>query len=251
MEKVLLSDKIPRSFGETASLLYMRGPDGGDLIRRQPVQVAVYPGTGRVLVTGTEAQVLPAQSTFIFNHLAANGTDSILEVARAAEARVLLGRVGREGSVEPVVDVHVHIPTTSWSSVSMPWAGPMVGLALLSAMTRRQADMEVIVLGSLNIHGSLGNIGGEEILTVKDVELLHGAGFRKILLPHVPQQGHPALVLAAARGMTVGAAEYLTHAMPHVLQSLAVKQRRRSAARASESPGSSDAANEGEEEGPE
>lgn len=203
MAMVVRDDVDRRGCAEAAMVRYGLM---GLLIDRQLVQAAVtvYPGFGRVLVSGGDAVVVEGQARTAFIALADSGAD-ILEQALGQDdnAYMLMTEADGYGTLKAVVDVHFNLPSLDFTTgPEIHWVGPTMAVALGAALARREVRADSMVLACPTGHSSIGQLG-KQPLTVRDVEVLLSAGFRRVIMPVLPQPNHPSLQKAAARGLEV------------------------------------------------
>ncbi len=112
---------------------------GGDTM---PVEVALTPGRGRVVLTGQLGDVMQ-------------------ESARAAltYARAHLESLGLPPDFASQFDVHVHVPDGA-TPKDGPSAGITICTALVSALTDRPVDGYVAMTGEITLRGQVMPIGG-------------------------------------------------------------------------------------------
>ncbi len=133
-------------------------PNGGDLL---PVEVALVPGKGNLILTGQLGDVMQESAQAALTYLRAQ-----------AES------LGINPEVFEKADIHIHLPEGA-----IPKDGPSGGItmavALCSALTGRPVRHEVAMTGEITLRGRVLPVGGlkEKLLTA------HRAHVKKVLLP--------------------------------------------------------------------
>jgi len=133
-------------------------PNGGDLL---PVEVALIPGKGNLILTGQLGDVMQESAQAALTYLRAR-----TEVW------------GLDDEAFEKTDVHIHFPEGG-----IPKDGPSGGItmavALVSAFTERPIRRDVAMTGEITLRGRVLPVGGlkEKLLAA------HRANVRKVLLP--------------------------------------------------------------------
>jgi ATP-dependent Lon protease len=131
---------------------------GGELI---PVEVAVMPGAGALLVTGQAGEVMRESARAGFTYI-----------------RSCAEKLGISADFPSRCDVHIHLP-----EAAIPKDGPSAGItmvtALVSALTGTPVRADVAMTGEVTLRGRVLPIGG-----LRDKTLAaHRAGIRRVIAP--------------------------------------------------------------------
>ncbi|HET9493272.1 MAG TPA: endopeptidase La [Chloroflexia bacterium] len=131
---------------------------GGELL---PVEVATMPGRGSLTITGRLGDVMQESARAALSYAR----------SRANELDIDLDTLEK-------LDLHIHLPEGAIPKDG-PSAGITMGVALISAITRRAARSDVGMTGELTLTGRVLAIGGlkEKVLAA------HRAGIRHIVAP--------------------------------------------------------------------
>jgi len=133
-------------------------PNGGDLL---PVEVALIPGKGALILTGQLGEVMQESAQAALTYL-----------------RSQAGAWGIDPEVFEKTDIHIHLPEGA-----IPKDGPSGGItmavALFSAFTGRPVRRDVALTGEITLRGRILPVGGlkEKLLTA------HRANVQKVILP--------------------------------------------------------------------
>jgi len=133
-------------------------PNGGDLL---PVEVALIPGKGALILTGQLGEVMQesaqAALTYLRSQAAAQGIDP---------------------EVFEKTDIHIHLPEGAIPKDG-PSGGITIAVALFSAFTGRPIRRDVALTGEITLRGRVLPVGGlkEKLLTA------HRADVKKVILP--------------------------------------------------------------------
>ena len=133
-------------------------PNGGDLL---PVEVALIPGKGALILTGQLGDVMQESAQAALTYLRSQATSW-----------------GIEPEVFEKHDIHIHLPEGA-----VPKDGPSGGItmavALFSAFTGRPVRRDVALTGEITLRGRILPVGGlkEKLLTA------HRANVQKVILP--------------------------------------------------------------------
>jgi len=133
-------------------------PVGGDLLF---IEVGVYPGRGRLVMTGKLGEVMKESA-----------------MAALTWLRTHAGELAIPGGFFDKHDLHVHIPEGA-----IPKDGPSAGITLVAAMasavTGRKVRHDIAMTGEVTLHGDVLPIGG---LNEKAMAALR-AGITTVLIP--------------------------------------------------------------------
>ena len=173
MEFVVESGHYPEQGGGAADLkgrvgqVHALAVQGTHIGTVMDVEAAVTKGSGRVHVTGiVEGEDL------------GNGGHTLhrTSTARCSFDNVVTCLRGM-GYLAPDTDVHINFP--GGAPVDGPSAGLAMALAVVSALTGREADGACAVTGELSVKGQVRPVGGvmEKVLAAKK------AGIKKVIIP--------------------------------------------------------------------
>ena len=132
---------------------------GGEII---PVEVAIMPGKGGMVITGRAGEVMQESA------------QAAMSYARSRTAQLKIDPAFRD-----TVDLHIHLPEGA-----QPKDGPSAGItmasAVISALTRRPVRGDTAMTGEITLLGRVLPIGG-----LKDKTLAaHRHGIRRLIAPH-------------------------------------------------------------------
>ncbi|MEN9819531.1 MAG: hypothetical protein RL379_309 [Bacillota bacterium] len=131
---------------------------GGDIL---PIEVNHFPGSGRLVLTGKLGDVMKESATIALDYIQANAT-----------------KYGIDSKMFKERDIHVHIPEGAVPKDG-PSAGVTMSVAIISALTGRQASSEVAMTGEVTLRGNVLAIGG---LREKTIAALR-SGIKTVLIP--------------------------------------------------------------------
>jgi ATP-dependent Lon protease len=153
-----LSDNLEKQDEVGVAMGLAWTPNGGDLL---PVEVALIPGKGNLILTGQLGDVMQESAQAALTYL-------------RSKAETL----GIQPEVFEKTDIHIHLPEGG-----IPKDGPSGGItmavALCSAFTGRPVRRDVAMTGEITLRGRILPVGGlkEKLLTA------HRADVKKVLLP--------------------------------------------------------------------
>lgn len=148
-------EKTPQ-VGVVTGLAYT--PYGGDIL---PIEVNHFPGSGRLVLTGKLGDVMKESATIALDYIQAN-----------AEKYRIASTMFKER------DIHIHVPEGAVPKDG-PSAGVTMTVAIISALTGRQASSEVAMTGEVTLRGNVLAIGG---LREKTIAALR-SGITTVLIP--------------------------------------------------------------------
>ena len=131
---------------------------GGDIL---PIEVNHFPGSGRLVLTGKLGDVMKESATIALDYIQANAT-----------------KYGIDSKMFKERDIHIHIPEGAVPKDG-PSAGVTMSVAIISALTGRQASSEVAMTGEVTLRGNVLAIGG---LREKTIAALR-SGIKTVLIP--------------------------------------------------------------------
>jgi len=132
---------------------------GGDVME---IETSVIPGKGGLTLTGQLGEVMQESAQAAFTYIK----------ARAAQ-------LGLKSSLYSTKDLHIHIPEGA-TPKDGPSAGITMGVALVSALTKRPLRPALAMTGEITLTGRVLSIGGlkEKILAAQQHKIT------SIILPH-------------------------------------------------------------------
>jgi ATP-dependent Lon protease len=132
--------------------------NGGDLL---PVEVALIPGKGALILTGQLGEVMQESAQAALTYLRSQATAWNLDP-----------------EVFEKTDIHIHLPEGAVPKDG-PSGGMTIAVALFSAFTRRPVRRDVALTGEITLRGRILPVGGlkEKLLTA------HRADVQKVILP--------------------------------------------------------------------
>ncbi|HET7522366.1 MAG TPA: endopeptidase La [Bacillales bacterium] len=142
--------------GTATGLAYT--PSGGDTLS---VEVSLYPGKGRLTLTGQLGDVMKESAQAAFSYIR----------SRAEELKV-------DREFHEKNDIHIHVPEGA-TPKDGPSAGITMATALISALTDRAVKKEVGMTGEITLRGRVLPIGGLKEKTLS----AHRAGLTTIIFP--------------------------------------------------------------------
>lgn len=148
-------EKTPQ-VGVVTGLAYT--PYGGDIL---PIEVNHFPGNGKLVLTGKLGEVMKESATIAFDYIQANADKYHIKSSLFKER-----------------DIHIHIPEGAVPKDG-PSAGVTMTVAIISALTGRQASSEVAMTGEVTLRGNVLPIGG---LREKTIAALR-SGITTVIIP--------------------------------------------------------------------
>ncbi len=168
-----------------------------------PVEVALVPGRGRLVLTGQLGDVMQESARAALTYSRAHAAD-----------------LGIDAAALPRTDVHVHVPDGA-----TPKDGPSAGVAILTAMvsalTGRPVNSQVAMTGEITLRGRVMPIGG---LKAK-VLAAHRNGYTVFLYPHDNRQDLDDLDAAIGRDMRLAPVREVGQALSGALLAAAATTR--------------------------
>jgi ATP-dependent Lon protease len=165
---------------------------GGDVL---PVEVAVIPGSGKILLTGRLGEVMR-------------------ESARTAltYARRRAAVLGLDPDFAERVDLHLHIPEGAIPKDG-PSAGVCIATAVMSALIRVPVRRDVAMTGEITLLGKVLPIGG---LNEKVVAAAL-AGYTHVIVPKANEPDWEEITPPAKRGLTATFVEHVDEILRYAL----------------------------------
>jgi ATP-dependent Lon protease len=131
---------------------------GGDIL---PIEVNHFPGSGKLVLTGKLGDVMKESAQIALDYIQANAPKYEIDSKMFKER-----------------DIHIHIPEGAVPKDG-PSAGVTMTVAIISALTGRQASSEVAMTGEVTLRGNVLAIGG---LREKTIAALR-SGIKTVLIP--------------------------------------------------------------------
>jgi ATP-dependent Lon protease len=165
---------------------------GGDVL---PVEVAVMPGGGKILMTGRLGEVMRESAR-----------TAVTYVRRRASP------LGLSSDFAERVDLHLHMPEGAIPKDG-PSAGTCIATAVISALLRIPVRRDVAMTGEITLLGKVLRIGG---LNEKAVAASL-AGYRRILVPKANEPDWAEVSAEAKRALDVVFVETVDDVLRHAL----------------------------------
>jgi ATP-dependent Lon protease len=131
---------------------------GGDIL---PIEVSAFPGTGKLILTGSLGDVMKESALVAINYIKSNAKFFKIDNKKFLNQ-----------------DIHIHAP-----NAAIPKEGPSAGIALTTALislfTNKKIDKKIAFTGEITLRGNILPIGG---LKEKSIGALR-SGIKKIYIP--------------------------------------------------------------------
>ena len=156
-KKILWTDvDIIEHVGVVNGLAYT--PFGGDTL---PIEAVSFPGTGKIILTGSLGDVMKESANLAFDYIKANYEKFNIEYEKLEKS-----------------DIHIHVPEGAIPKDG-PSAGVTITTTILSLLTNTSIHTNVAMTGEMTLRGKVLAIGGlrEKVIGA------HRNGIRKIFIP--------------------------------------------------------------------
>ena len=156
-KKILWTDiDIIEHVGVVNGLAYT--PFGGDTL---PIEAVSFPGTGKIIMTGSLGDVMKESANLAFDYIKANYKKFNVEYEKLEKN-----------------DIHIHVPEGAIPKDG-PSAGVTITTTILSLLTNTSIHSNVAMTGEMTLRGKVLAIGGlrEKVIGA------HRNGIRKIFIP--------------------------------------------------------------------
>lgn len=131
---------------------------GGDIL---PIEVTMFPGKGKLILTGSLGDVMQESCQIAFSYIKANAEKFLIPVKVLSEN-----------------DIHLHFPEGAVNKDG-PSAGIAITTALVSLFKGQAVANDISMTGEITLRGRVLAIGGLREKVIGS----HRAGIRKIFLP--------------------------------------------------------------------
>jgi len=175
---------------------------GGDLM---PVEVALMPGKGNLLLTGHLGEVLQESAQAALSYTRSRSQDFDIQL-----------------DVFDKTDIHIHLPEGAIPKDG-PSAGITIATALISAFTGRSVHHDVGMTGEITLRGRVLPVGGlkEKMLTA------HRAGLKTVIIPKRNKKDLVEVPRRVKRNVNIILAEQMDEVLAAALLPLPSSPRRR------------------------
>ena len=156
-KKILWTDvDIIEHVGVVNGLAYT--PFGGDTL---PIEAVSFPGTGKIILTGSLGDVMKESANLAFDYIKANYEKFNVDYEKLEKS-----------------DIHIHVPEGAIPKDG-PSAGVTITTTILSLLTNTSIHTNVAMTGEMTLRGKVLAIGGlrEKVIGA------HRNGIRKIFIP--------------------------------------------------------------------
>ena len=167
-------------------------PWGGEMLS---IEVAIVPGTGKLLLTGRLGDWLKESAEAAFTYI-----------------RSRADRLGLDPEFKEKHDFHVHYPGNAMRTDG-PSAGIAMATALVSALTGIPVSRHIAMTGEITLRGRVLPIGG---LKHKSLAALRG-GATTVLIPKRNEKDLPDIPKEVADGLEMICVEHMDEVLPHAL----------------------------------
>jgi len=150
-----LAEKADES-GIATGLAYTQA--GGDILF---IEIALMPGKGQLMLTGKLGNVMKESGKAAFSYVRSHWQ-----------------QLGLKQDFYKKLDVHIHVPEGAIPKDG-PSAGVAIGVALVSALTKKKTRRQVGMTGEITLRGRVLEIGGIK----EKVIAAHRAGLKTVILP--------------------------------------------------------------------
>ena len=133
-------------------------PFGGDTL---PIEAVSFPGTGKIILTGSLGDVMKESANLAFDYIKANYEKFNIDYEKLEKS-----------------DIHIHVPEGAIPKDG-PSAGVTITTTILSLLTNTSIHSNVAMTGEMTLRGKVLAIGGlrEKVIGA------HRNGIRKIFIP--------------------------------------------------------------------
>lgn len=165
---------------------------GGDLLT---IEVAVVPGTGKLLITGKLGEVMQESAQAAMTYV-------------RSRAQIL----GIDKGFHQKADIHIHVPEGA-----IPKDGPSAGItmatAIVSALTGRPVRHDLAMTGEITLRGNVLVIGG-----LKEKLLAAGrGGISTVVIPEENRKDLAEIPREVTVGLTIVPVRHMDEVLSHAL----------------------------------